>query len=105
MRGHLERESSFILQSLCNLKNESGGQRWNSISEDIVKLYKVKFSGGGPYTDQEIWTLFFEPNQIKGERLQYFKKNLENTEFSDFMFLGLRACLDPPVEWWDKQLS
>lgn len=100
-----ERASYYLLLFLDTLKKETGGgQRWNSICEDIVTIYDTKYKELGkekPYTNQELWSLFFEPpNPTSTDERKRLETAMKDPIFCDVFFTMFRGAFDPPAEWW-----
>jgi hypothetical protein len=107
MTTYQQRAFHFFLQSIHNLKKESGGQRWNAICEDSANLFEQTFPKDlGPLflTHEEIWELLFEPPDSPSNPL-YMKFEIlcSKDKFLDFFFKILHSLLDPPSSWWQAQ--
>ena len=100
--AYAKRFVSFFLSSIRELKTKSGGQRWNAICEDTVRLYvdlAQTHLGILPLQPEEMWHLLFDPPQ-ESLLLEHICKDQAT---STLLFRLLHALLDPPPQWWAEQ--
>ena len=93
-----------IFNKMITFRNQSGGQRWNSICEDICNLYftLIKDQNDLAYTHEELWDFLFNSNEVNSP---YYTKyiylcinNSANRNF--FKIILAKAIEDPPTHWW-----
>ena len=99
---YTKRAKHFFVESIVNLKEQSGAQRWNEICEDTTQLFfhlwrKQNFEK--TYKHEEIWNLFFEPQQS----IHLMSELCQTLETHSILFSCLQALLDPPTFWWQAQ--
>ena len=93
-----------IFNKMITFRNQSGGQRWNLICEDICNLYFtiIKDQKDIVYTREELWDFLF--NAYRVDSLCYIKyvnscvNNAANRDF--FKIILAKAIEDPPTNWW-----
>ena len=102
---YLIRLHPFFIHSLCFLFQQSGVQRWHSISDDILSIYAdylkhISYQSMSEYH----FRIFLEGGFMEdtSESSLLFKDNLQHESFQNFMFSVLHAFLDPPSSWWHK---
>ncbi len=94
----------FFVTSITKLKEDSGGQRWNAICEDAALLFLhlcKKQNESIPYTQFQIWQLFFEP---QGSR-DMLEVLCQTYSIQTILFICLHALLDPSPVWWQDQFN
>ena len=101
---YTKRIIDFFVKSITQLKEESGGQRWNAICEDTAQLFLHLCRARKetiPYTQFQIWQLFFEP-QDSQDMLQVL---CQTFSLQTILFTCLHALLDPSPVWWQDQFK
>lgn len=109
MNTYQVRAVNFFLQSINDLKKESGGQRWNAICEDAATLWEQTYPshlGILHLSHEELWELLFEPPMdVRNPLYMQFEMLCAKPAFPDFFFRILHSLLDPPAAWWQAQVK
>ena len=102
--AYTKRCLDFFLNSIHDLKKQSGGQRWNAICEDATDLFFHNYPkrlGKVPIQRERFWQLLFDASLDKNDEIYgIFTSFFEEEELVDLLFLLLQSLLDPPVNWW-----
>jgi hypothetical protein len=103
MTEYSSRTAKYFLQFMRLMKNDSGILRWNSLCEDILKLYNIRYPNNRPYDEIEFWNLIFESDNISFIDMEILEEKCKDPNFSSFLFYLLHAFTDPPASWWNQQ--
>jgi hypothetical protein len=83
-------------------EKQDNSQRWNSIIEDILKLYTYHFIEG-LFSLEELWDFMFT---YRDDHLIYNKKVWDcfnHTKYAVFFKIVYKAMDDPDPNWWNLQ--
>jgi hypothetical protein len=101
---YTKRIIDFFVKSISQLKEDSGGQRWNAICEDTAQLFLHLCRARKetvPYTQFQMWQLFFEPQESQN----MLEVLCQTYSLQTILFTCLHALLDPSPVWWQTQFN